>query len=196
MIFQKNSISGRAKFKNKKIIINILTKATKILPKKFRLYLFNLFRNKKGIVGIGVRYILLKTLAISIGDNVSVFPGVYLLHPDKLIIGNNVSIHPMCYIDAAGKISIGNDVSIAHGTTIMSSTHTYVNDNIPIKYQDIELKDVMIEDNVWIGAKVMILGGGRIKAGSIVGASSVVTKSVEKNMIVAGNPAKVIKKRI
>src|SRR5699024_5400494 len=99
MIFQKNSISGRAKFKNKKIIINILTKATKILPKKFRLYLFNLFRNKKGIVGIGVRYILLKTLAISIGDNVSVFPGVYLLHPDKLIIGNNVSIHPMCYID-------------------------------------------------------------------------------------------------
>lgn len=54
----------------------------------------------------------------------------------------------------------------------------------------------VIEDDCWIGARVIILPGRRIGKGSIIGAAAVVTKDVEPYNIVGGNPARVIKKRL
>src|SRR5699024_319511 len=107
-------IRGREKFKKVEWIINILIKLICIFPVSFRKLLLNSFRNMNGIIGIGIRYVLLKTIAKDIGTNVGIHPGVYLLNPENLTIGNNVSIHPMCYIDSIGGIEIGNNVSIAH----------------------------------------------------------------------------------
>ena len=149
----------------------------------------------KGIIGIVLRYALLKSIAVNCGDNVAIYPGVYLLKPDKLIIGNNVSIHPMCYIDSTGGIVIGNDVSIAHGTTIMSSTHNYADVNVAIKDQGIKLLKTEIKDNVWIGAKSTILAGVVVESGSIIAANAVVTKNVPQNTVVGGVPARTIKLR-
>lgn len=149
-------------------------------------------RGNKGLV---IRYILLKTIAKDCGDNVSIHPSVYLLNPQNIHIGNNVSIHPMCYLDATGGIYIDRDVSIAHGVTIMSTTHTYDDLAIPIKDQPFEVLQTTIEENVWIGAKATILAGIKIGSGSIVGANCVVTKLVPPDVIVAGVPAKIIKKR-
>jgi acetyltransferase-like isoleucine patch superfamily enzyme len=101
----------------------------------------------------------------------------------------------MCYVDATGGITIGNDVSIAHGVTIMSTTHTHGRDDLPIKYQPVELKETVIGDNCWIGAQSVILAGVTIGDGCVVAANSVVNRDVPPGSIVAGSPGKVVKKR-
>lgn len=186
---------GREKFKKYKVIINTLVKMCNIIPKSFRVKLFIFFRMTKGNKGLLIRYVLLKSIAKKCGENVSIHPQVYIFNPQRLSIGDNVSVHPMCYIDAAGKINIGNDVSIAHGTTIMSSTHRYDNMDIPIKDQPVDLLHTEIKDNVWVGSKVTILAGIKVESGSILAAGAVVTKNVSENIVVGGVPAKKIKER-
>lgn len=192
---EKQPKRGREKFSKYKGVINLLVKLNKLLPYKMRLKKLIRCRNKTGILGILKRYVLLKTLCKECGDNVVVTEGVYIHNPRNLSLGNNVSIHSMSYIEAIGNVYIGNDVAIAHGVTIMSTSHMYDDKEIPIKDQNYIVEPVVIKDNVWIGAKATVLCGITIDEGSIVGANSVVTKNVEKNTIVAGAPAKVIKTR-
>lgn len=177
------------------VIINIILKASKILPKWFYKSLIRLIRNWDSIVAVFIRYICLKNLCKSCGNNVAVFPGVFLLNIENLEIGDNVSIHPMCYIDASGGISIGNDVSIAHSTTIMSTEHKYTDLSLNIKDQGCIHYKTTIHDNVWIGAGCRILAGANIGSGSIVAAGAVVKGKIEENIIVGGVPAKKIKGR-
>lgn len=187
---------GREKFEKYKTLIKILNNIVKIFPKKIRLKLFVHFRKTQGKKGLVIRYILLKTLALHCGDNVSIHPDVYIFHPENLSIGNNVSIHPMCYLECGeGKIKIGNDVSMAHGVTILAVNHNYSRKDINIKDQGIEVGETIIEDNVWIGTKATILMNRRIETGAIIAANCVVSKNVEKDTIVGGIPNKVIKKR-
>jgi acetyltransferase-like isoleucine patch superfamily enzyme len=153
------------------------------------------FGSTKGNIGLVIRYILLKTVAKSCGDNVSIYPNVYLFSIQNLSIGTNVSIHPMCYLDAVGGIEIGNDVSIGHGATIMSSTHHYEERAIPIKDQPLELKLTCISDNVWIGAKATVLYGRNVGSGSIIAANCVVTQDIPRNVIVGGVPSRILKHR-
>lgn len=186
---------GRDQFNRYKKLIIFLTKVINILPLGFRLKLFNLFQNTNGKVGIAIRYVFLRSIARKCGDNVSIHKGVYLLSPQKLSLGSNISIHPMCYLDATGSIIIESDVSIAHGSTILSTTHSYGDETIPIKDQPLSYSETKICENVWIGCKSTILYGTTVKSGSIVGANSLINKGVEKNTIVAGVPAKTIKYR-
>lgn len=187
---------GREKFDRYYKFILLLLNFTKILPYKVRISLLVWFRNTSGHIGLVIRYVLLKSVASNIGKNVSIYPNVFLYNVNNLIIGDNVSIHPLCYIDAAGGIIIGNNVSIAHSCSIMSTSHNYDEINIPIKDQGISFSEVLIKDNVWLGAKVTVLSGVKIDSGAIVGANSVLTKNVIANDIVAGVPARFIKKRI
>jgi len=187
---------GREKANKLKLALNIMIKFWRIFPVKTRISLFEHFRNTSGMIGFGLRYTLLKTIAAEIGDNVAVFPGVYITKFDNLRIGNNVSIQPMSYIDGFGGVTIGDNVSIAHHTTIMSTEHNYSDLNVPIKEQGYREASVIIEDNVWIGAKVAILKGVTVKSGNIVAAGAIVTKTIpENNVILAGCPAKILKKR-
>lgn len=191
----EESKTGRDIFEENKNIINLLVKIINCLPLKVKKKIFIFFRNKKGLSGLAIRYIFLKAIAKKLGNNVSVHPGVYIFNPENLTIENNVSIHPMCYIDATGGIKIGSNVSIAHGTSILSSTHEYQESDTPIKYQKLKLGEVIVEDNVWIGAKVTILYKNTISEGAVVGANSLVSKDVVANSIVGGTPAKVLKMR-
>ena len=186
---------GRDKFKKYKKIINIFVFFYSIFPKSVQKKMLEMHRNTKGIKGIIIRYALIKNISLSCGDNVVIGPNIYLLHPENITFGSNISIHPMSYIEGFGGITIGNDVSIAHGTTIMSVTHLHDDLNIPIRDQGVEKQPIIIENNVWIGAKTTILGGNTIRSGVIVGANAVVTKNIEENKIVAGVPARVIKER-
>ena len=65
---------------------------------------------------------------------------------------------------------------------------------IPIRLQGTSHKGIIVGDNCWIGAKATILDGVRIGNGCVIAAGSVVTKSFPDNVIIAGNPAKIIKK--
>lgn len=154
------------------------------------------FRNVNGNLGLGIRYMFLKSIAKKCGDNVSIHPNVFILNLENLIIGDNVSIHSMSYIECAGELIIENDVSIAHACTIMTTDHNYSHPKLPIKDQGVKYEKIHIKENVWIGARSCILSGLTIDSGTIIAAGAVVTKSMPSNKIVAGVPAKVIKERI
>lgn len=188
--------NGREIFDKYMVVFNIIQKAINVLPFKFRKKRFEMLRNKKGKIGILLRYLYLKSLAKKCGSNVSVHPDVYILNPEKLIVGDNVSIHPMCYIECAGNVEIGNDVAIAHNVSILSTTHTYDSLDEKIKYQNMECKKTFIGSDVWIGAKSTILAGKTIGNGCVIGANSVVTHDVFDFEVHAGIPARKIKTRI
>lgn len=108
------------------------------------------------------------------------------------VIGNDVMI------DTTGFITIGYDVMISGGARIYSHYHDYesanANHNSNPGMSPWIPTHLEIEDKCWIGSNAIILPSvKKIGKGSIIGAGSVVTKDVESNTIVAGNPAKVIK---
>ena len=102
-------------------------------------------------------------------------------------IGKRVYINSGCLMMSAGGITIGDDTQVAANVQLLTNNHDLY------KRQVITCKPITIGKNVWIGAGATILPGVTIGDNAIVGASSVVTKNVEPNCIVAGNPAKLIK---
>lgn len=114
----------------------------------------------------------------------------------KITVGNNVSFNEYDWIDGNGEIEIGDNVSIGPRVSIISFSHETEKLDIPIKKPPKQYKKVIIEDDVWIGARAIITYGVKVGTGSIIGAGSVVTKNVEPYAVAAGVPAKIIKKRI
>lgn len=112
-----------------------------------------------------------------------------------LIVGNNSAIGAYSFIGAQGGIQIGSNVIMGPRVSIHSENHVFDNSEIPIRLQGESRKGVVVEDDCWIGAGVIILDGVCIKRGSVVAAGSVVTKDIEAFSIYAGVPAKKIKSR-
>lgn len=113
----------------------------------------------------------------------------------KIEIGSDCSINPYTTLFANGNLIIGNWVRIGTHVVINPGNHIYNDINTPIDLQPSTYKGVIIEDDVWIGAGVIILQGCKIGKGSVIGAGTVVTKNVEPYSVVVGVPGKVIKKR-
>ena len=174
-----SDLSGRTLFKRIKPLIKVFVIVDSYLPRKLNNFLFVSLRGIGGKVGIVIRYILVKNLAKKCGDNVVIKENVYISNIEKLELGDNISIHPMCYFECSGGLMIGNNVSIAHSSSILTSTHTYSDFNLPIKYNEILKKTVVIHDDVWIGCGVRILCGVHIDTRCIIGANSLVNKSVD-----------------
>ena len=134
--------------------------------------------------------------SILIGERCYVDTNVMILsRGGKIVIGNHTSFNPNCIIYGQGGLSIGNDVRIAAQVMIIPFNHGHTNRDQRICDQEIDKKGIKIENNIWIGAGAKILDGVTIGEGSIVGAGSVVSKDVPKYSIVAGVPARVIRKR-
>ena len=117
------------------------------------------------------------------------FPPFYTDCGKNITIGKNVFINSCCRFQDQGGIYIGDDVLIGHNTTIATLNH----DMNPEKRANLTPNSVRIGNKVWIGADCTILPGVKIGDGAVIGAGSVVTKSVPANTVVVGNPAKVIK---
>ncbi|HAW51217.1 MAG TPA: acyltransferase [Flavobacteriales bacterium] len=105
-------------------------------------------------------------------------------------IGNNVVVNRKVYLDGRIGITIKNNISISPEVYIVSMEHD-PNDPMFATRGGV----VTIDDNVWIGARAMILPGVHIGEGAVVAASAVVTKDVEPYQIVAGVPARPIGNR-
>ncbi len=126
----------------------------------------------------------------------NIFAHVFIEGFDGLKIGEHVSINRNSNLSCIGGITLGDHVAIGHSTSIISTNHGYENPDTPINYQPIIASAVTIGNNVWIGARVTILAGVSIADGTVIAAGAVVTKSIlEKNVIIGGVPAKVIKSR-
>ena len=133
---------------------------------------------------------------ITIGDQTSILPYALLLtYGGNICIGSHCSVNPFCVLYGLGGLKIGDNVRIATQTVIVPANHNFNDVAIPIRLQGSELKGVVIEDDVWIGAGVKILDGVVIGQGSVVAAGSVVTKNVPNYAVVAGVPARIIRWR-
>lgn len=111
-------------------------------------------------------------------------------------MGDNSGIGKRCEISVnGGSITIGNHVRIASNVFITNANHDFSETGKPIMEQGVVTRDVVIEDDVWIGHGAIILPGVRIGKGAIIAAGAVVTKTVEPLAIVGGNPARFIKSR-
>ena len=106
-------------------------------------------------------------------------------------IGDRTRIGLSCVV--IGPVSIGHDVMLAQNIVLSGLNHSYQDVNMPISKQPCTTAQIVVEDEVWIGANVVITAGVTIGKHSVVAAGSVVTKNVPPYSIVAGNPARVIK---
>lgn len=106
--------------------------------------------------------------------------------------GNDVTVASFVHIWGDGGVFIGDRVMIASHTAITSLTHDY---NCVNMHKTLIKRQVIINDDVWIGAHSIIMPGVTIGEGSVVGAGSVVTRDVAPYSIVIGVPAREVKKR-
>ena len=149
-------------------------------------------RSCYSIVSLKIRYFFLKRIAKNVGKNVNIEQ--YVVFGEEFEIGDNSTVGFRS--DIYGPVKIGKDVMIGPEVAIYTHNHKQDEIDIPmIKQGYTENKPVYIEDNVWIGRRVLIMPGVCIGTGSIVAAGAVVTKNVEPYSIVGGNPAKIIKYR-
>lgn len=129
-----------------------------------------------------------KELFGDFGEGSKVHTPFYCNLAKNIHIGKNVTIMPYFKCMSAGRVYMEDDVRIALDVKVITNNHDFYDRDI------LTVEDVRIGKNAWIGAGATILPGVTIGENAIVGAGSVVTKDVEANTIVVGNPAKPIKK--
>lgn len=137
---------------------------------------------------------------LSIGAYSSVAP--FAIVQGNVEIGKRSSVQANTIIvgygndaDPAGKVRIGNDVRIASNCMLIAANHRFDDVTRPIGKQGLIRKDIVIEDDVWIAGRVNIMAGVTVGHGSVIAAGAVVTHDVPPYSVVAGVPARVIKKR-
>jgi acetyltransferase-like isoleucine patch superfamily enzyme len=175
-------------------LLNCLSSLLKLLPLKLRYVLYELNTTTNLKIQIAFRYCIVASICKQTGRNIYIGKHVSLKNIEHIEIGNNVSIHDMCYIDGYGGIKIGNDVSIAHATSILSSSHTWQDSSLPIKYNDVIKGPVNIGNDVWIGCGTRILSNITIEDRTVVAAGTVANKNLITNHLGAGVPMQIKKK--
>lgn len=119
-------------------------------------------------------------------------PGTVVLR-----IGDRTYVGPFARITAFGGVTIGKDVLIADRCYLSDSGHVYEDVDIPIKNQPLrEGRQLHIEDGAWLGIGVAVIGQVRVGRNAVVGANSVVREDVPSFSVVAGNPARVIRRYV
>ena len=131
-----------------------------------------------------VRQLVSEIIGQKIAASIEIRLPFYSDYGHNIKLGKRVFINANVMMVDLGGITIENDVLIGPGAYLISVNHKLD----PQHRKELELKPVVIKQNAWIGAKATILPG------VMVGKNAVVTKDVPANTVVAGNPAKIIKK--
>lgn len=133
--------------------------------------------------------LIAKVLGKELDESSAILPPFYADYGKNITIGKNVWIQQGCTFFDRGGIIIGDDVYIAPKVNLITLNHV-VN---PYERSTTIAKPIKIGNRVWIGIAATVLPGVTIGDNSIIGAGAVVTKDVPPNVIVAGNPAKIIR---
>lgn len=139
-----------------------------------------------------IRDIFSQLIGKVVDESFAMFPPFYMDCGKNIHIGKNVFFNSGCKIQDQGKVVIEDGTLIGHNVVIATLNHNM----FPEKRGNMIPQKVHIKKNVWIGSNSIILPGVTIGEGAIIAAGAVVTKDVEKNTLVGGNPAKFIKKLI
>jgi len=147
----------------------------KILKRLKRYYYTRKVTKRCGSVGSGLK----------INGKTSVHTNTHL--------GNNVNFNGMV-IHKGGKVTIGDNFHSGNDCLLLPRIHNYQGSKIPYDETYIN-KEITIDDNVWLGSRVIVLGGVTIGEGAIIQAGSVVVSDIPRCAIAGGHPAKVFSSR-
>ncbi len=151
------------------------------------------------IIGRFAKYIrrfLCKRIFSACGNKLNVENGVYFGKGTDFKVGNEVGLGAR-FKSLNRMVTIGNYLMMGEDVLFLGGGHHFDNLTIPMGHQGGSAKTALqIDDDVWIGARVIVLPGCKhIGKGVVIGAGSVVTKDIPDYAIVAGNPAKIIRFR-
>jgi maltose O-acetyltransferase len=155
----------------------------KHLSMLFAFYVFNYVRGRR---------------LAHIGRKCHISQTVLMRYPERIFIGDNCLLNHNNILQAGkktGVIRLGDYVMVGPNVQMFAYNHCMNISDVPMIEQPYIDADIIIEDDVWIGAGTTILGGAKINKGVVVGAGSVVTGELLSNSICVGVPAKVIKMR-
>lgn len=137
-----------------------------------------------------LRNLLAKVLFKEFGKGCQISRHVHLIAPYRIKLGKNVFINKNVTLDGRTGLIIGDNTDIGEFSAIWSLSHDIDSPN-----HSTLGGATIVEDHCWIAPRSIILPGIRLKRGTVVGTCSVVTKDTEENTLVAGVPAKTIRKR-
>jgi acetyltransferase-like isoleucine patch superfamily enzyme len=182
--------------KLKKLALRLLIPENQHKPRVWVKLFLNPFSHKKGknsIVRSRSRMDVFPFNAFTLGDK-SIVEDFATINNGvgHVIIGNNTIIGIGCVI--IGPVKLGNDVMLAQNIVVSGLNHGYEDVKTPTSKQAVTCKEIVIEDEVWIGANCVITAGVKLGRHCVIGAGSIVTKDVPEFSVAVGNPAKVIKK--
>ncbi len=154
-------------------------------------YLVNMLFFKSSLFPFyGLKVFLLKAFGAKLGRGVFIKPCVNIKYPWKLLLGDHVWIGENAWIDNLGTMAIGNNVCISQGALLLSGNHDYSKPAF-----DLMVKDILLEDGVWIGARAIVCGGAICRTHAVLTANSVASGTLEAYGIYQGNPAVKVKER-
>lgn len=146
--------------------------------------------------GMTLRSAFYRAFFKSFGKNVQIRDGVTIKYPSEIELGDNIKIGQHCFFVGKGGLKIGSNALIGAGTKIITSNHNFEETDVPISDQGLSFLPVLIEEDVWFGFDVKVLGGSVIRKGCVVATNSVVNqKEFDEYSILGGTPAKLIRKR-
>lgn len=130
-----------------------------------------------------------------LGDNILIGANVEFrgARDSQISVSDNTTINRNTLI--IGLVNVGKNCSIAPNCVIVGSNHVFKEVDQPINKQGVSFKGIIIENDVWMGAGVMVVDGVTIGEGCVIGAAAVITKSIPPYSVVVGNPFKIIRSR-
>lgn len=130
------------------------------------------------------------------GRNINIEKGAWFGKGNELVIGENSGLGINCKVNF--NTVIGRDVMMGPNFYMLESTHLFNSIDVPMRLQGRkkERDQLIIEDDVWIGRDVMVIGSKKIMRGSIIGARCLLVKNFPEYSVIGGNPSKLIKIRV
>lgn len=140
----------------------------------------------------------MRELSRHIGAGAEIAPNVSLANPENVTAGRVLHLGTGSFLWAGpslrGRVVLGDDVTVGPRAMITAANYRF-NDGQPVRANAMDEKEIIIGDDVWIGAYAIILPGARIGTGAVIGAGSVVTGEVPAWAIAVGVPARVVGQR-
>ncbi len=179
----------------KQMALNAMMPKNQARPRLWVKWFLNPFKHKKG-----------KNARICSNSRIDVMPF------NNFVLGNNSTIEDFCTINNGvgdviigdrcrigmsnvliGPVTIGDDTILAQNIVMSGLNHGYEDITLPPHDQKVTKSKIVIENEVWIGANVVVVAGVTIGKHCVVAAGSIVTRSIPPYSVVVGNPAKIIK---
>ncbi|HEX3613433.1 MAG TPA: DapH/DapD/GlmU-related protein [Sporichthyaceae bacterium] len=143
-------------------------------------------------IGRAIRRVVLRAAGARVGAGCGLRGGSYYTRPRNLTVGQRSWINRSCYLDLNDRIVIEDGVQLGPGTSIITTTHAI--GPAHERAGRLVTAPVRIGAGCWLGANVTVLPGVSVGPGCVVAAGAVVTRDVPANVLVAGVPARVIRK--